>query len=813
VTRWRAGWGTGEIRASFALQATTESLLDANGTAVVEGAPARIAVPTPDGRAEIDGRWDRSGDSWCFTSNDITRPTVLCATADGLDGRVVGTAGNYRVRSAESGGAVITRHDAADALPEADGADAGASMPFAATSATSRGAPYSTDPHHAPCASDTRIDIQMVFTAGAAFLEAGGASTTAQIRKIEGVAQRIIAESNLFMDNSGVNVELVLVDVRVDPFLSPTGANGGDLISMDIMWDCIKGSNLIPCDQTNAYALMDARAASVGADLVVVVTDGLDPNNANDPWAGVASQLFAFADDDTCSVPQWVPTTPGGQPVALSTVQWQDIKFSLTHEIGHTLGAGHAETDNYFGYNLAYDSPDCVFQTIMSKRSRTNHPLPGCDNVSADAQRLPLFSSSCVWAGSQNQAAILGTYGGGYQPTGVENVRDNARILNLSAPYVANHRSQQHSDMEPWRAALISPANGSTVSGTVTFQIVDNQPGLTNQYRLSVGPGNAPPTVYTFSDPTTAVTVPALSTDRRYVRLETKVRGVANGEADRWLYRDYRLNVVDIVRDCSAEALFDALPRDFELVSCGGACVRTGATLTCTTNDGSYASNSGEKPWMVLLSDQGSDDFDHLAYGFREVAGQEKAAPFCCVYRDWSSDITLIEVEGSQRGDGVFLSGCAGDRLGWTTGEDLHVDVRGYAGPDMIVGSSDDRFGLYSESMFGQTGNDTLSGRAGADDLSGGPDADVLYGGAGADRLQGGLGNDSLFGEAGGDALCDDYGWVAEAGDGGDRIFVAAGFADHGPGIDTCADNGTTLGCEVLISPQHPDWTLDCLPY
>lgn len=118
------------------------------------------------------------------------------------------------------------------------------------------------------------------------------------------------------------------------------------------------------------------------------------------------------------------------------------------------------------------------------------------------------------------------------------------------------------------------------------------------------------------------------------------------------------------------------------------------------------------------------------------------------------------------------------------TGTDYSDTVYGDTGKDTISGGGGE------DTLFGQEGKDTLSGGEGDDTLYGGEGDDtlrgdsgndILEGGAGKDRLYGGEGNDILKGGAGNDRLYGNEGddtVVFGAGDGNDRFEGGTGWAD-----------------------------------
>lgn len=149
------------------------------------------------------------------------------------------------------------------------------------------------------------------------------------------------------------------------------------------------------------------------------------------------------------------------------------------------------------------------------------------------------------------------------------------------------------------------------------------------------------------------------------------------------------------------------------------------------------------------------------------------------------------------------LSGLNGDDgLHGGSGSDLLI---GGNHDDTLFGGSDDDVlhgGNHADSLYGGTGDDQLYGEShidrlfgggGDDRLYGGDDIDTLYGEGGADWLDGGSGNDSLLGGADADVLV----WDAadrwiDGGDGDDELLVLSGD------LDLTAFGGTLVSLERI---------------
>ena len=147
-------------------------------------------------------------------------------------------------------------------------------------------------------------------------------------------------------------------------------------------------------------------------------------------------------------------------------------------------------------------------------------------------------------------------------------------------------------------------------------------------------------------------------------------------------------------------------------------------------------------------------------------------------------------------------------------------DVRGTAGPDVLVGTRhDDRIsaGAGDDTLVGKRGNDRLVGDRGGDVVKGGPGLDRLSGGHGEDRAHGGPGQDSLsggrhddflFGEQGKDRInggpARDSAYPGPGGDlvrlggGRDQLFVEV---DGDPDVVDCGDGEDTVAQVVAADP------------
>jgi Ca2+-binding RTX toxin-like protein len=150
-------------------------------------------------------------------------------------------------------------------------------------------------------------------------------------------------------------------------------------------------------------------------------------------------------------------------------------------------------------------------------------------------------------------------------------------------------------------------------------------------------------------------------------------------------------------------------------------------------------------------------------------------------YNGDGSGLAYLTYETATRGiEADLWTGFARSR---EIGSDAVVGIRqlrGGQGNDLLMGGPGGSLSEFGVTIWGDTGNDTITGTSQADHLVGevGNDrltgydgADLLTGGAGNDRLSGGDGDDTLQGGAGRDVL---------TGDGGADVFAFNAVGDSG---------------------------------
>lgn len=251
------------------------------------------------------------------------------------------------------------------------------------------------------------IDVMIVYTPAARTATGG---TTA----MEALARLAVDETNIALANSQVNAQLRLVHTAEIAYTE--AGLGNDLT-------CIYNSN---CTALNSVRTMRDQ---FGADLVSIFVK--DPNNGG----GVANRMNALNAET---------------PYSIVSYNWAVSIFAFAHEVGHSMGLCHEPTDvqfacpkdNFVPYANAYNDSTGAFSDIMGSTC-TN-----CD-------RLALYSNPNVQFNGR--------------PTGVVDLSDAARALNITAPIVANWRTSVVKD-----GAVYLPLIQSLVSSTSVVQLRGN---------------------------------------------------------------------------------------------------------------------------------------------------------------------------------------------------------------------------------------------------------------------------------------------------------------------------------------------------
>lgn len=178
------------------------------------------------------------------------------------------------------------------------------------------------------------------------------------------------------------------------------------------------------------------------------------------------------------------------------------------------------------------------------------------------------------------------------------------------------------------------------------------------------------------------------------------------------------------------------------------------------------------KTWQTISASRGSDYIVNI----ENVRGTDKndvitddSGSINNSLLGLNGDDTFYVFGGSDYIDGG-ANGVSGDTVSyiWTNGVTLTLDVNGdgsavitsigsdtLKGIENIAGSNSANTTLAKDiitgntsinTIWGNTGDDTIDGGGGADVLFGNSDNDLIYGGIGADTIDGGAGNDNLYG-------------------------------------------------------------------
>lgn len=166
---------------------------------------------------------------------------------------------------------------------------------------------------------------------------------------------------------------------------------------------------------TGAFAPVASARNTYGADLVSMLVD----TGSAYGWVGLGYMLTTYAGN-----PNYAHTTNSIRSVAIS--------HTLTHEIGHNLGAHHAKCpkhpDSACGPNEYLDNQYSAGHYFTGTNSTKYHTIMAynVDNEGTYYQPAPLFSTP------------LRTYQG--TTAGVTNSEDNARLMRDTMGVVANYR-------------------------------------------------------------------------------------------------------------------------------------------------------------------------------------------------------------------------------------------------------------------------------------------------------------------------------------------------------------------------------------
>lgn len=226
----------------------------------------------------------------------------------------------------------------------------------------------------------TRVDVLALYTSASR----GGKdshATAAQIRDL-------FLQANQVYANSDTNVVLNYVAITATRYRE-SGSIDDDLDALG--------------DGTGALAKVPELRDTDYADIVTMFTSG-----AKTPGDSIGIG-YEYDPTDT------TPAETGFNVVAIQNDGVDNDAFTLAHEIGHNLGAGHDKPDN--------DGPGVTAYAYGYHYRGTNGRLYQDVMDYSDGIALPFFSTpDFFWAG---------------KPIGNASSADNARIVRLEAPNVA----------------------------------------------------------------------------------------------------------------------------------------------------------------------------------------------------------------------------------------------------------------------------------------------------------------------------------------------------------------------------------------
>lgn len=607
------------------------------------------------------------------------------------------------------------------------------------------------------CGVDSYIDVMIVTTPGA-LAEARAVENNPSVTSTD-LAERVrlmIALGNVALRDSGVDAVLRVVHIEHIPLGGNDPTTGGDLLPMlqgtsAAMFPCLRDPDHATCTGFTGFAWAAALREDHGADILVVLTDNLFDHNGSAPGNGdtgfgLGSSPTQLTSQRGCDLPRFwdpngwtfTPAVNNDSPLTMSV--WSNGWNTVVHEIGHVLGADHGAwqgTTSFSSTARAFAAPDCTYNTIMGGGTPT-----GCSGNPPD---ITFFSGLCAEGSLTTEAIDLGN-----------STANNVGTMNTMAPIIRDMRAEVVPDQSALRSSLTSPANGVNLGTSATFTWNDTTPGVADLYILELSTtfnGNdLHSAVYLNTYSANVTGLPATNAPEIYGRLWTLLPGVAPNNTPVWDFRDYRFDVANTIVGCNTidpRSLSGIVADSHAGAACASVCSVSGSTMTCDINDGSYASNPGNKPWLMSATRRhGNTSFDYGVWGVNE-----QGTAFCCLYRDATPTVSAIDFKGSQRSDVIHLRQCGGHSLS-PAGTSLDVSVTGFAGGDEILGS-DSVTAIYDETLMGSANNDYIDGGDGADIIFGGSGNDTLLGGPGGDDMQGNAGVDYVSGGSGSDIVCD----------------------------------------------------------
>ncbi len=321
-----------------------------------------------------------------------------------------------------------------------------------------------------PAAASTTIDIMIVYDTTATSWVASNGGMTA-------FSQDVVSRMNQAHQNSGIGLTFRLVhamSVNYTTTSGPSSPLSGDLVALQ--------------GGTSAFAPVHAARDAYGADVVAMLVD----HGSAYGYVGVAYLLSTWA----------------GSPdygFSVNAIRSVAISHTLTHEVGHNLGAHHSKNqasspgpnpylDNQYSAGWYFTGTNGIaYHTIMSYNN---------DGYGNMYQPAPLFSTpSRVFQGTsaghaqdgdnariiRETMAVVASYRGGVAPTtyplGVSRRGTGAGTVS-SSPAGINCGSTCAASFAAGTSVNLTatPANGSTFtgwdgacSGTGSCQVIMSQ--------------------------------------------------------------------------------------------------------------------------------------------------------------------------------------------------------------------------------------------------------------------------------------------------------------------------------------------------
>jgi len=330
------------------------------------------------------------------------------------------------------------------------------------------------------------VDVLVAFDQGAkTWAEAQG-----EWDKLEDCAEAAVQRMNMVLQNStlGDDYSYRLAGITV---LDDTDTDVGSALGKSL-------------DGLGGYARLRAEQAACGADVPVVFID-------TGKSSGTRGVSYALMSTNETSIANWWDHAFASCHIASSFDE-----YTMTHEVGHCLGAGHSNYNwnnenfcNESGYKGVGTPQSCDFSAGYHFTDYTNglyHTIMGY-NDGADGRRYaptPYFSSPNIIP--PEHKVVIGT-----------STNDNVRVLRHTCTYVANWRNP----VKPGQYDVLAfddqsreILDGRIFTGTLPVSLSSNIDGATIYYTTD---GSTPtPDSNTYSSPisitnTTTLTVSAVT--------------------------------------------------------------------------------------------------------------------------------------------------------------------------------------------------------------------------------------------------------------------------------------------------------------